>query len=76
MNTQSLDLNKMGLTPLSEIEMQEIEGGSLLGKIVGVVVGAAIGFMIGGPAGAIIGGALGYIAADELPSIPDSLNYN
>ncbi len=27
MNTQSLDLNKMGLAPMDSFEMQEVDGG-------------------------------------------------
>ena len=30
MNTQTFDLNKMGLAPMDSSEMQEVEGGSLL----------------------------------------------
>ena len=41
MNTQSLDLNKMGLAPMQSSEMQEVEGGSLLGKIA-ILVGGVL----------------------------------
>ena len=33
MNTQSLDLNKTGLAPMQSSELQEVEGGSLLGDL-------------------------------------------
>jgi len=35
MNTQSLDLNKMGLTPLSKLETSNIEGGDVDGTMMG-----------------------------------------
>jgi len=59
MNTQSLDLNKMGLTPLSEIEMQEIEGGSFWMAVLGAAVGALIGLAVAGPVGAVCGAIVG-----------------
>ena len=40
--TQTFDLNKMGLTPMSNFEMQEIDGGGFWDGVtgfIGVVVG-------------------------------------
>ena len=44
MNTQSLDLNKMGLAPMQSSEMQEVEGG--LVDVFGAV-GYAVGYIVG-----------------------------
>ena len=41
-----LDLNRMGLAPMNEVEMRETLGGSLFSKIVGAVVYAA-GVIVG-----------------------------
>jgi hypothetical protein len=57
---QSLDFNKMGLDQMSEMELMEIEGGTLFGKICKWV--GAVGFIVGAivtcGAALIIGGAL------------------
>ena len=54
MNTQSLDLNKMGLAPMQSSELQEVEGG---GWLAAIVVGA-----VGVVATVATGGALAEVA--------------
>jgi hypothetical protein len=49
---RTLELNKMGLAPMSEFEMQEVDGGSLLLKILGAALAVA-GIVGGGIVGAI-----------------------
>jgi hypothetical protein len=58
MNKQTLDLNKMGLAPMSEFEMMEVEGGNLWTWILGGA-GAVVGFLVGGVGGAIEGAIIG-----------------
>ena len=52
--TQTFDLNKMGLAPMNEIEMQETDGG-LWYEIGAVVFGVVAIFATGGLAGAAAG---------------------
>ena len=45
MTSTNLDLNKMGLAPMTSLEMQEVVGGVLainIGKIITAAVGAAV----------------------------------
>lgn len=38
---QTLELNKMGLAPMEEVEMQEIEGGGIKDGLIGVLIDRA-----------------------------------
>ena len=42
MQTTNLDLQKMGLTPLTETEMQKVDGSGLIQKIAAAAVSAAL----------------------------------
>lgn len=44
--TQTMDLNKMELTLMNELEIQEIQGGGFWDVIKGVAIGIAIGLLI------------------------------
>ena len=62
MNTQSLDLQKMGLTPLTRFEIRDVEGGTspaqqkVLAVAGGIAAAAAIvGLCVSGPVGLAIG---------------------
>jgi hypothetical protein len=62
MKTQTLDLNKMGLETMTNLEMQGVEGGSLIGiakTVFGWIAGAAEDIL----SGAAAGGAAGRNAA-------------
>lgn len=59
--TQMMDLNKMGLVPMTEFEMQEVDGGALWAWFLGAA-GAVVGFLVGGPVGAFEGAFLGFSA--------------
>ena len=42
MYTQKLELNKMGLAPMSEFEMQEVDGGNIF-RTIGAALAVAVG---------------------------------
>jgi len=52
--TQKIDLNKMGLAPLTESEMEEVDGGLNWLSWVGLAI-AAVGAVVGSPFVAAVG---------------------
>lgn len=63
MTHTTLDLQKMGLAPLTEFEMQEIDGGNFWKSLLDGAIGVVVGVIIGGPVGAIIGASMGVMVS-------------
>jgi outer membrane lipoprotein SlyB len=60
MKKHFLDFKEMGLIPMNNCEMMDVDGGVNFWKWIGAVVGAAVGLLIAGPVGAFEGAIYGF----------------
>lgn len=68
--TNKMELNNMGLLPMSDDEMVDVIGGGFW-KILCGITGAVVGFLAAGVAGGVLGLAAGLIIGDMIDN-PDT----